>query len=120
MAVAAFVASAGILVVSGSRADQTSSTATHASSPTTVPVSAAVDAMGVARVPPDGWAVRRAGPGTYELTFDHDVRIDLGSWEAPADVTMRPVGDRRWTIAFEADGAPVDTAFTFRAAPLSR
>jgi hypothetical protein len=120
MALAAVVASAGVLIASGSHADQASSATTSSVSPTTVPVTAAVDAMGVALVPPDGWSVHRAGPGTYELSFARDVRVDLGSWEAPAEVTLRPIGEGRWTIAFEADGAPVDTAFSFRAAPTER
>jgi hypothetical protein len=80
-------------------------------------MTAAVDAMGIPVAPPDGWTVHRAGPGSYELTFERDVRIDLGSWEAPAEVTLRPVGDRLWTLVFESDGAPVDTAFSFRAVP---
>jgi hypothetical protein len=117
MALAAVVAAAGGLVASGARADGTEG-ATHLSSPTTVPMGAAVDAAGIALTPADGWAVRRAGVGTYELTFAADVHLDVRSWEVPADVTLRPVGEGRWTVGFAVDGAPVDTAFSFEAAPI--
>jgi hypothetical protein len=122
MALGATVTAAVGLAVSVASADST--TRPRAAAPASVSIDAAVAADGTpapgtrTNGPQDGWAARKVGSGAYELSFSSDVDLAIRSWEQPAGVTVRPLTHRSWAVSFTADDVPVDTAFTFEAAPL--
>jgi hypothetical protein len=61
-----------------------------------------------------GWTVEHTAPGVYRVAAAPDgVVLDVPSWEAPADVTIIPVGGGITEIHLSLDGRPVDTAFSF-------
>lgn len=93
-------------------------TTAQATAPSVVLIAAAVASDGTAATPSDGtWAARKVDVGRYELAFGHDVDLAVRSWDQPAGVTVQPLPGDVWLITFVADGAPVDTGFTFQAAP---
>lgn len=82
-------------------------------------IAAAIAADGTTATPSDGsWASRKVDVGRYELAFGRDVDLAVRSWDTLAGVTVQPLAYDVWLITFVADEVPVDTAFTFRAAPL--
>lgn len=94
-------------------------TTARAAAPALVPIAAAIAPDGTAATPADGtWASRKVDVGRYELAFGHDVTLAIRSWTEPAGVIVQPLPDDVWLVTFVADDAPVDSGFTFEAAPL--
>lgn len=88
----------------------------HATTATPHVVAGAVTSVGTAVGAASGWEVTRADVGRYELRFGRDVDLTIDSWDVAADVELRPVGNRTWTVRFdEAGPVAVDAAFTFTA-----
>ena len=80
-------------------------------------VRAAIRADGTSIGGDPAWYVEKPDTGTYVLSFGHDVRLDVHSWDAVATVTARPAKPGTWIVDFVADGRPVDTTFSFSAVP---
>jgi hypothetical protein len=118
MALVAVAAGASWLGVAGATDPTTSGVAAAGVPP--VPLAlAAVDASGSARTSEPGWSVARVDIGRYELTFPGEMEIALGTWNAIAEVTTKPVSETTWVVAFEVVGGdePIDSSFTFLASP---
>ena len=114
MVLFAIASGAGWLAVAGAGG----ATTAQAASPSVVPIAAAVAADGTMATPSDGrWASRKVDVGRYELAFGNDVALAIRSWDQPAGVTVKPLPGDVWLVTFAAEDAPVDTGFTFRAAP---
>lgn len=117
MVLAAIGAIASWLGVAGAT-DPTESGVAAAEVPPVPLALAAVDATGSLRSAEAGWQAARVDVGTYELSFPGEVRLALGTWNAVADVTARPVSPTTWIVLFRAGGeVPVDSSFTFLASP---
>ena len=115
MVLVAITSGAGWLAVAGAGGTTTA----RAAASSVVPVAAAIASDGTVATTSDGtWAARKVDVGRYELAFDHDVDLAIRSWTEPAGVTVQPRPGDVWLITFATDDAPVDTAFTFQAAPL--
>lgn len=116
MVLFAIASGAGWLAVAGAGG---AATVARSAVPSAASITASVAADGTNATVSDGtWASRKVGAGRYQLAFDHDVHLVLQSWDALAVVTVEPFSDDLWLITFVAEDAPVDSAFTFRAAPL--
>ena len=106
---------AGWLAVTGAGG----ATTARAAAPAVVPIAAAIAPDGSVATPSDGtWSARKVDVGRYELAFGHDVDLDIRSWTEPAGVTVQPRPGDVWMVSFVAGDVPVDSAFTFQAAPL--
>ena len=115
MVLAAVATGAGWLAVAGADG----ATTAQAAAPSAVPIAAAIASDGTVATPSDGtWASRKLDVGRYELAFTHDVDLEIRSWTEAAGVTVQPRPGDVWLVTFVAGDAPVDSAFTFRAAPL--
>ena len=116
MALAAIASVAGWVAVSAAGGETTRARAT---APPLVPIAAVIAADGTLATPSDGsWTARKVELGRYRLSFDHDVDLDVASWEEPAGVTVQPLPGAEWLVSFEAGDGPIDTAFRIEAAPL--
>lgn len=63
-------------------------------------------------------AAGRTDDGTYLVVVDGATHLSVASWEAVAQVMIRPVAGGVSVVTFTAhDGSPVDTGFTFLARP---
>jgi hypothetical protein len=80
-------------------------------------VRAAIRADGTTIGGDPAWYVGRPRKGTYVLSFGHDVRLDVHSWDAVATVTARPTTPGTWVVDVVDHGAPVDTTLTLSAVP---
>ena len=69
-------------------------------------------------VVPAGWVVEHPVPGFYVVRAPASVSndLDVATWDAPADVSVTPVGAGAVEIRFTAadGGQPVDARFTWR------
>jgi hypothetical protein len=64
--------------------------------------------------PQSSWQVVHRSTGTYRIHLpDHDVKLDVSTWDAVADLTIVPLGHGSNEVRFRLDGQPVDTAFAF-------
>jgi hypothetical protein len=73
-----------------------------------------VGPSGEASPPQGSWRVVHPSAGTYRIHLpDHDVKLDVASWDAVADLTIVPLGHGSSEVRFRLDGQPVDTAFAF-------
>jgi hypothetical protein len=115
MVLFAIASGTGWLAVAGAGGTTTA----RAAAPSAVPIAAAIAPDGTVATPADGtWTARKLDVGRYELSFAHDVDLAIRSWTEPADVTVQPRPGDVWLVTFAAAEVPVDTAFTFQAAPL--
>lgn len=86
------------------------------SSPPVRTVDGGVRADGTPVVLPADWVVEHPTTGVYLLiTPVQDLALDVPRWDAPADVTIIPMGEGDTEIRFATGAAPVDTSFSFTA-----